>query len=105
MEASVDPLFRGPDWKPITPKGGSFLHADFTVDLGRREHEVSVLFKPTQSTIVFTIVTDAAERARSGVLAQDYHVYHTRAGHFGHFSETEVVEAARVLASLLVKRA
>jgi arylformamidase len=28
MEASVDPLFRGPDWKPITPKRGSFLHAD-----------------------------------------------------------------------------
>src|SRR5947208_16333883 len=28
MEASVDPLFRGPDWKPITPKRGSLLHAD-----------------------------------------------------------------------------
>lgn len=28
MEANVDPLFRGPDWKPITPKRGSFLHAD-----------------------------------------------------------------------------
>ena len=53
---------------------------------------------------MFTIITDAAERARSGVLAQDYRVYHTRAGHFGHFSETEVVKAARVLASLLVKR-
>jgi hypothetical protein len=24
----VDPLCRGPDWKPITPKRGSFLHAD-----------------------------------------------------------------------------
>jgi class 3 adenylate cyclase len=22
------PLFRGPDWMPITPKRGSFLHAD-----------------------------------------------------------------------------
>ena len=22
------PLFRGPDWMPITPKWGSFLHAD-----------------------------------------------------------------------------
>ena len=28
MEASVDPLSRGPDWMPITPKRGSFLHAD-----------------------------------------------------------------------------
>jgi len=28
MEASVDPLFGGPDWTPITPKRGSFLHAD-----------------------------------------------------------------------------
>ena len=82
-----------------------FPRGTFKVDLGRREHEVSVLFKPTQSTIVFTIITDAAERARSGVLAQDYRVYHTRAGHFGHFSATQVVEAARVLASLLVKRA
>jgi hypothetical protein len=26
--ANVDPLFRGPDWMPITPKRGSFLHAD-----------------------------------------------------------------------------
>src|SRR6266516_965346 len=24
MEARVDPLFRGPDWKPITPKGGPY---------------------------------------------------------------------------------
>jgi hypothetical protein len=31
MEASVDPLFRGPDWKPITPKRGSLLHADSQV--------------------------------------------------------------------------
>jgi hypothetical protein len=28
MEASVDPLSRGPDWMPITPERGSFLHAD-----------------------------------------------------------------------------
>ena len=28
MEASVDPLSRGPDWMPITPKRGSFLHAN-----------------------------------------------------------------------------
>jgi hypothetical protein len=32
MEASVDPLFRGPDWKPITPKRGSLLHADSQSD-------------------------------------------------------------------------
>jgi hypothetical protein len=28
MEASVDPSSRGPDWMPITPERGSFLHAD-----------------------------------------------------------------------------
>ena len=28
MEASVDPPSRGPDWKPITPKTGSLLHAE-----------------------------------------------------------------------------
>jgi hypothetical protein len=33
MEASVDPLFRGPDWKPITPKRGSLLHADSHLEL------------------------------------------------------------------------
>ena len=28
MEANVGPLFGGPDWMPITPKRGSFLHAN-----------------------------------------------------------------------------
>jgi hypothetical protein len=28
MEAIVDPLPRGPDWMPITPKTGSLFHAD-----------------------------------------------------------------------------
>jgi len=28
MEAIVDPPSRGPDWKPITPKTGSLLHAE-----------------------------------------------------------------------------
>jgi len=28
MEATVDPLPRGPDWMPITPKTGSLFHAD-----------------------------------------------------------------------------
>ena len=28
MEANVGPLCRGPVWMPITPKRGSFLHAD-----------------------------------------------------------------------------
>ena len=78
-----------------------FPRGTFKVDLGRGEHEVSVLFKPTQSTIVFTIITDAAERARSGVLAQDYRVYHTRAGHFGHFSEMEVA-SSRVINAIVL---
>ena len=34
MEANVGPLCRGPDWMPITPKRGSFLHADFTTKAG-----------------------------------------------------------------------
>src|SRR5271167_4709539 len=28
MEATVDPLPRGPDWMPITPKTGSLFHAE-----------------------------------------------------------------------------
>ena len=28
------PLFRGPDWMPITPKWGSFLHADSHAPIG-----------------------------------------------------------------------
>jgi hypothetical protein len=28
MEATVDPLSRGPDWMPITPKRGSLFHAE-----------------------------------------------------------------------------
>src|SRR5258708_39991879 len=28
MEATVDPLPRGPDWMPITPKRGSLFHAE-----------------------------------------------------------------------------
>jgi hypothetical protein len=28
MEANVDPLPRGPDWVPITPKTGSLFHAE-----------------------------------------------------------------------------
>jgi hypothetical protein len=28
MEAIVDPLPRGPDWMPITPKTGSLFHAE-----------------------------------------------------------------------------
>jgi hypothetical protein len=47
----------------------------FKVNLGAGTRDVSVLFKPTQSTIVFSIMTDATE----GILAQDYRIHHTRA--------------------------
>jgi hypothetical protein len=50
-----------------------------------------VTFKPTQSTIVFSV-------SRPGELAPEYRVHHTRAGRFGRFGETEVAEAARELA-------
>ena len=76
----------------------TFPRGTFKVDLGRGEHEVSVLFKPTQSTIVFTIT-------RAGEVAQDYRVHHTRAGRFGRFGETEVAKAARGLALALAGKA
>ncbi len=41
MEASVDPLSRGPDWMPITPNRGSFLHAD--LHLGSLSHGLLTL--------------------------------------------------------------
>jgi len=62
------------------------------------EHGVSVLFKPTQSTIVFSIT-------RLGELAPEYHVHHIRTGRFGRFDETEVVEAARELALPFAEKA
>ena len=68
-----------------------FPRGTFKVERGPGEHEVSVIFKPTQSTIVFFIT-------RPAELAPEYHVHHTRTGRFGHFDETEVVEAARELA-------
>jgi hypothetical protein len=70
----------------------------FKVDPGPGEHGVSVLFKPTQSTIVFSITSP-------GALATEYQVYHVNAGGFRRFSETEVVEAARELALHFVERA
>ena len=72
----------------------------FKVNLGPGTRDVTVLFKPTQSTIVFSIMTDPTE----GILAQDYRIHHTRAGHFGHFDETAVVKAARELALQLVAK-
>jgi hypothetical protein len=74
------------------PKGA------FKVDPGPGEHGVSVLFKPTQSTIVFSITSP-------GALATEYQVYHVNAGGFRRFSETEAVEAARELALHFVERA
>ena len=65
--------------------------------LGPGEHEVSVIFKPTQSTIVFS-------RTRPGELASEYQVHHTRPGQFGRFDEAAVVGAARELALALVEK-
>jgi hypothetical protein len=75
-----------------------FPRGTFKVDLGPGEHGVSVLFKPTQSTIVFPITSP-------GALATEYQVYHVNTGGFRRFSETEVVEAARELALHFVERA
>ena len=75
-----------------------FPRGTFKVERGPGEHEVSVIFKPTQSTIVFFIT-------RPGELAPEYHVHHTRTGRFGHFDETKVVEAARELALPFAEKA
>jgi hypothetical protein len=75
-----------------------FPRGAFKVEPGPGEHEVSVIFKPTQSTIVFSI-------ARPGELAPEYQVHHTRPGRFGRLSETEVVEEARKLALAFVEKA
>jgi hypothetical protein len=71
-----------------------FPKGTFKVEPGPGKNEVSVLFRPTQSTIVFSIT-------RPGQLASEYRVHHTRAGRFG---ETEVAEAARELALASAKR-
>ena len=76
----------------------SFPRGTFKVELGPGKHEVSVIFKPTQSTIVFFI-------ARPGELAPEYQVHHTRPGRFGRFDETEVVKAAREMALAFAEKA
>jgi hypothetical protein len=64
-----------------------FPRGTFKVEPGPGKNEVSVIFKPTQSTIVFSV-------SRPGELAPEYRVHHTRAGRFGRFGETEIAEAA-----------
>jgi hypothetical protein len=75
-----------------------FPRGTFKVELGPGEHEVSVIFKPTQSTVVFFIM-------RPGELAPEYQVHHTRPGRFGRFDETEVVKAAREMAWAFAEKA
>ena len=53
-----------------------FPRGTFKVEPGPGKNEVSVIFKPTQSTIVFSV-------SRPGELAPEYRVHHTRAGRFG----------------------
>jgi hypothetical protein len=53
-----------------------FPTGTFKLEFGPGEHEVSVIFKPTQSTIVFF-------RPHPGELAREYQVHHTRPGLFG----------------------
>jgi hypothetical protein len=73
-----------------------FPRGTFKIEPGPGKNEVSVIFKPTQSTVVFSIT-------RPDELASEYRVYHTRAGRIGRFGETEVAEAARELALAFVK--
>lgn len=75
-----------------------FPRGTFKVELGPGEHEVSVIFKPTQSTVVFFII-------RPGELAAEYQVHRTRPSRFGRFDETEVVEAAREMALAFAEKA
>ena len=75
-----------------------FPRGTFKVERGPGEHEVSVIFKPTQSTIVFT-------RTRLGELASEYRVQHLRGGQFGRFNEAAVVGAARELALPFAEKA
>jgi hypothetical protein len=75
-----------------------FPRGTFKVEPGPGKNEVSVIFKPTQSTIVYSIT-------RSRELAPEYRVHLTRAGRFGRFGETEVAEAARELALAFADKA
>jgi hypothetical protein len=75
-----------------------FPRGTFKVEPGPGKNEVSVIFKPTQSTIVFSV-------NRPGELAPEYRVHHARAGRFGRFGETEVAETARELAFAFAEKA
>jgi hypothetical protein len=75
-----------------------FPRGTFKVEPGPGKNEISVIFKPTQSIIVYSIT-------RSGELTPEYRVHHTRAGRFGRFGETEVAEAAREWALAFAEKA
>jgi hypothetical protein len=74
-----------------------FPKGTFKVEQGPGNREVSVIFKPTQSTIVFT-------STRPGELASEYRVDHVKPGLFGRFDEAAVVGAARELALAFVEK-
>jgi hypothetical protein len=74
-----------------------FPKGTFKVEPGPGNREVSVIFKPTQSTIVFT-------STRPGELASEYRVHHVKPGLFGRFDEAAVVAAARELALAFVEK-
>ena len=74
-----------------------FPKGTFKVEPGPGNREVSVKFKPTQSTIVFT-------GTRPGELGSEYRVHHVKPGLFGRFDEAAVVGAARELALAFVEK-
>jgi hypothetical protein len=76
----------------------SFSSDDFKVELSPDKAEIWAIFKPTHSTIVFSVIGP-------GELASDYRIEHTRPGGFGSFDRTQVSEAARERALALATKA
>jgi hypothetical protein len=78
--------------------GQPFSSDDFKVELSPDKSEVRGIFKPTHSTIVFSIIGP-------GELASDYRIEHTWPGGFSSFDRTQVFDAARERALALATRA
>jgi TIR domain len=64
---------------------------------------ISVLFKPTKTPLVFTVITDRAERARVGPLADGCQI-ESEGANFGDYNKREVERQARDIALPLAEK-
>ena len=83
---------------PLTP-----IPKDFDLKPDPDRPAITVLFKPTRSEFVFTVVTDPSDRARVGGWISPA-FSNSSPGKFGDYSESEVVGMALTLARAMAEK-